>query len=81
MTKPIDPDLQRIRNALRKGAIDRNAKTALALGVAMSGAIISAPALAVTATTAMASLYLLKWRKQMQNDYSEKLNEISEDEF
>ena len=81
MTKPFDSDLQRIKNVLRKGAIDRNAKTALALGVAMSGAIISVPALAVTATTAMAGLYVLKWRKQMKNDYSAKLNEISNDDF
>ena len=46
-----------IAKKLRATAVTRNAKTALFLGIASSGAIISAPALAVTAVGSVASLY------------------------
>ncbi len=50
--------IDRINQALRTAAIKRNAKTALFLGVAASGSIISIPALAVTAFGSLAGLYL-----------------------
>jgi len=81
MTNPSDTDLQRIKKALRKGAIDRNAKTALALGAAMSGAIISLPALAVTTTGALAGLCLMNYRKQKRDEAAKKLNIIPENDF
>ena len=81
MTNPVDADLQRIKKALRKGAIDRNAKTALALGVAMSGAIISLPALSVTTIGALAGLCLIKYRKQKRDEVTKKLNVILENKF
>jgi len=46
-----------VAEKLRTAAVKRNAKTALFLGIASSGAIISAPALAVTAVGSFASLY------------------------
>ena len=67
MTEPSDKSLDRIRRALRKGAIDRNAKTALALGAAMSGAIISLPALAITTTGTLTGLYVLRCRKKRKD--------------
>ena len=81
MTEPTDKSLDRIKRALRKGAIDRNAKTALALGAAMSGAVISLPALAVTTTGALAGLCYLKYRKKKIDKEIEKLNVISDDDF
>jgi hypothetical protein len=53
-----DTPIQRINKSLRHAAIRRNAKTALFLGIASSGAIVSMPALAVTAMGSLASLYI-----------------------
>ena len=53
-------DLDRIRLALRKGSIDRNAKTALAVGCAVSGAIVSLPAFVATSAVTISFLYYQK---------------------
>ena len=50
--------MQRINQSLRNAAVKRNAKTALLLGVAASGAIVSTPALAITAMGSLAGLYV-----------------------
>lgn len=50
--------IQRINQSLRNAAVKRNAKTALFLGVAASGAIVSTPALAITAMGSLAGLYV-----------------------
>jgi hypothetical protein len=50
--------IERINKSLRYASIKRNAKTALFLGIASSGAIISMPALAVTAMGSLAGLYI-----------------------
>ena len=50
--------MQRINQSLRNAAIKRNAKTALFLGVAASGAIVSTPALAITAMGSLAGIYV-----------------------
>ena len=81
MTEPADKSFDRIKCALRRGAIARNAKTALVLGAAMSGAIISLPALAVTTTGALAGLYYLKFRKKKTDKKIRKLNIISDEDF
>ena len=49
--------MNRINQSLRTAAVKRNAKTALFLGVAASGAIVSTPVLAVTAVGSLAGLY------------------------
>ena len=49
--------MNRINQSLRTAAVKRNAKTALFLGIASSGAIISTPVLAVTAMGSLAGLY------------------------
>ena len=49
--------MNRINQSLRLAAVKRNAKTALFLGVAASGAIVSTPVLAVTAMGSLAGLY------------------------
>ena len=49
--------MNRINQSLRTAAVKRNAKTALFLGVAASGAIVSTPVLAVTAMGSLAGLY------------------------
>ena len=49
---------ERINHSLRIAAVKRNAKTALFLGVAVSGAIVSTPVLAVTAMGSLAGLYV-----------------------
>ena len=49
---------ERINHSLRTAAVKRNAKTALFLGVAASGAIVSTPVLAVTAMGSLAGLYV-----------------------
>lgn len=49
--------MNRINQSLRTAAVKRNAKTALFLGVAASGAIVSTPLLAVTAMGSLAGLY------------------------
>ena len=50
--------MQRINQSLRNAAVKRNAKTALFLGVAASGAIVSTPALAISAMGSLAGLYV-----------------------
>ena len=50
--------MQRIHQSLRNAAVKRNAKTALFLGMAASGAIVSTPALAITAMGSIAGLYV-----------------------
>ena len=49
---------ERINHSLRTAAVKRNAKTALFLGVAASGAIVSTPVLAITAMGSLAGLYV-----------------------
>lgn len=60
-------DLQRINKALRRGAIERNVKTGLIVAAAASGALISTPALIVTAGVTMGALYIANNRKQAEN--------------
>ena len=50
--------MQRINQSHRNAAVKRNAKTAVFLGVAASGAIVSTPALAITAMGSLAGLYV-----------------------
>lgn len=50
--------LPKIAKKLRTDAIKRNAKTALFLGIASSGAIISAPVLAATFVGSFTGLFL-----------------------
>ena len=57
-TMNIKETYPKVTKSLRAASIKRNAKTALFLGVASSGAIVSAPALAVTAVGSFAALYL-----------------------
>lgn len=76
-----EENLLRIKKALRKGAIDRNAKTALALGLAMSGAIISLPVLAATTSTTLMGLYLLKCRKKTLTKKQNNLSLYEGDDF
>ena len=49
--------MKRINQSLRSASVKRNAKTALFLGVAASGAIVSTSVLAVTAMGSLAGLY------------------------
>ena len=49
--------MKRINQSLRTAAVTRNAKTALFLGIAASGAIVSSSVLAVTAMGSLAGLY------------------------
>ena len=49
--------MNRINQSLRTAAVTRNAKTALFLGIAASGAIVSTSVLAVTAMGSLAGLY------------------------
>jgi len=62
--KKYEYDLQRIQKALRKGAIERNVKTGLIVAAAASGALISTPALIVTAGATMGALYFANNRKR-----------------
>ena len=57
-------DLQRINNALRRGAMERNVKTGLIVAAAASGVLISTPALVVTAGVTMGALYFANNRKR-----------------
>ncbi len=70
----MEEDLQRIRKALHRGFIARNTKTALTLGVAVSGAIISTQVMAVTIVLTIASLYLLKLKK---NTTQKRINDLN----
>ena len=64
MMNKTDKDLERIKVALRKGAIQRNGKTALLLGIALSGAIVGTPWL--IATLGGTSLYLYTFGKRKE---------------
>ena len=57
-------NLKRINLALRKASIQRNGKTALVLGLAVSGALVGTPWL--LATMGGASLYLFASKKSKQ---------------
>ena len=57
-------NLKRINLALRNASIQRNGKTALVLGLAVSGALVGTPWL--LATMGGASLYLLASKKTKQ---------------
>jgi len=67
MNLPDSDEYQRIRRSLRKAAIERNAKTALILGAAASGAFFGLPGLAVTAAGATIALSVAKWRQDQAN--------------
>ena len=77
----MDPDLYRIKRALRRGSIDRNAKTALALGIAISGGFFSMPALAATISGTFLGIVFLRNRKRTRDKQIEKLNIIDNDDF
>jgi hypothetical protein len=66
--KKYDYDLKRINKALRRGAIERNLKTGLIVAAAASGALISTPALVVTAGVTMGALYIANNRKQEEDN-------------
>jgi len=82
--KKYEYDLQRIKKSLRRGAIERNVKTGLIVAAAASGALISAPALIVTAGVTMGALYIANNRKNNEeadlNSASEKAKRISTDQ-
>jgi len=82
--KKYELDLQRIKKSLRRGAIERNVKTGLIVAAAASGALISTPALIVTAGVTMGALYIANNRKNDEeadsNSASEKVKRISTDE-
>lgn len=61
--KKLESDIGRIKKSLRRGAIERNVKTALIIAAAASGALISTPALIVTAGVTMGALYIANNRK------------------
>ena len=56
MTNNDEENLQRIQASLKRGAIQRNGKTALFVGLAISGAVMGTPGL--IASIAGASLIL-----------------------
>jgi hypothetical protein len=66
--KKYEYDLQRIKKTLRRGAIERNVKTGLIVAAAASGALISTPALIVTAGVTMGALYFANNRKTDQEE-------------
>lgn len=82
--KKYEYDLQRIKKSLRRGAIERNVKTGLIVAAAASGALISTPALIVTAGVTMGALYIANNRKNNEeadlNSASEKAKRISTDQ-
>ena len=62
---PQDGDaLARIKDSLRKAAVERNLKTALILGVGASGALISLPWFAATAAGTTVALSIARYRQQ-----------------
>ena len=63
MSLPDSDEYQRIRKSLRKASIERNAKTALVLGAAASGAVFGLTGLAVTAAGATIAVSVAKWRQ------------------
>jgi len=82
--KKYEYDLHRIQKSVRRGAIERNIKTGLIIAAAASGALISTPALIVTAGVTMGALYIANNRKNDEqadpNSASEKAKRISTDE-
>jgi hypothetical protein len=67
MNLPDKDEYQRMRKTLRKAAIDRNAKTALVLGAAASGALFGLTGLAITAAGATIAVSVVKWRQDRAN--------------
>ena len=67
MNLPDKDEYQRMRKSLRKAAIDRNAKTALVLGAAASGALFGLAGLAITAAGATIAVSVVKWRQDRAN--------------
>jgi hypothetical protein len=67
-------EIKRIKASLNKARIQRNAKTAVILLVASSGALISQSALAITAAGTFATLILTTkiktWQSSRKNDDS-----------
>jgi diphthamide biosynthesis methyltransferase len=63
MKSPQQDDYQRIKSALRKAAVERNAKTALIVGAAASGAIFGLTGLAITAAGATIVLSVMKFNQ------------------
>jgi hypothetical protein len=63
MKSPQQDDYQRIKSALRNAAVERNAKTALIVGAAASGAIFGLTGLAITAAGATIVLSIAKFKQ------------------
>jgi hypothetical protein len=63
MNLPDNDEYQKIRKGLRKASIDRNAKTALIIGAAASGAFFGLTGLAITAAGATIAVSVTKWRQ------------------
>jgi len=63
MKSPRLSEYQRVKSVLRRAAIERNAKTALILGVAASGAFFGLPGLALTAAGTTLAVSLAKYRQ------------------
>ena len=70
--KKYEYDLQRIKKSLLRGAIERNVKTGLIVAAAASGALISTPALIMTAGVTMGALYIASNRKTDQEEDDKK---------
>jgi hypothetical protein len=66
MLKDAD-EIQRIKAALNRGRLERNLKTAIILLAASSGALVSQPVLAATATGTLISLLLANMIKSKQS--------------
>jgi hypothetical protein len=67
MSLPTDDEYKRIRKSLRAASIERNAKTALVLGVAASGVMFGLAGLAVTAAGTTIAISVAKWRQDRSN--------------
>lgn len=65
--KPYNQDIERVKEAFKRGRISRNLKTAAILIVASSGALISQPVLAVTACGTFVSLLIANKIKSKKN--------------
>jgi hypothetical protein len=66
MIKNAD-EIKRIKAALNRGRLQRNIKTAIIVLAATSGALVSQPVLAVTATGTLISLLLANMIKSKQS--------------
>ena len=60
-------EIKRIKAAINRGRFQRNLKTAIIVTVASSGALVSQPALAVTAIGTIASLLLSNMIRSRQS--------------